>query len=577
MKFDTDPKPSPFGRLVRLFLDRTFHGGDGSGSGELDLSLGLVLALLALPGALYSLLLFEKYSTLLLWMRGTHNFDPVAATIPDEYFFIVLSMVVTGAAAVWRWDSVFPDRRDFMNLVPLPLSMRLIFTANLVAILYLAGMLALVVNAVSGVIFPLSASSGQESFRYVAQLAGIHLLTVILSSAFSFFAIFATIGLVMAILPHRVFRRISIYLRAAILLFLVTLLSTSFVVPEFVSRLPDTPARLLPPIWFLCLAQLMHGTAKPAVAEFGGMALKGLAFVVGVALAVYVASYRRYFVRIPEKADTDIGVRQRRTSRMVDLLDRSVLRTPLQRAGYRFTIKTLFRSESHSLVVAAFVAMAIVIASQTLFAALGDKSTKIGSFPSAEFLAVPLILAYFITLGLRLAFDMPADHNANWIFRLCVVKDSGECSRLARNVMLTFVWPWAVVVVPLVYGFLWGWSVAATHLTVVVLASLTLVRVLLIGYRKLPFTCSYPPFRHSAILLVLWCIFGFFVFVVFVSKLECWALSQPPYWVPLCLMVAAAWFVAWLRETNLADNDKYLLFDDAATSGFEWLDLGQRL
>jgi len=193
LNFGADHKPSPFGRLVRLVLDRTFHGGDGSGSGELDLSLGLVLSIIALPGALYSLLLFEKYSTLLLWMRGAHNFDPVAATIPDEYFFIVLSMVVTGAVAVWRWDTVFPDRRDYMNLVPLPLSTKLIFMANLAAVLYLAGTLALVVNSVSAVVFPLAASSGQESFRYVAQLAGIHLLTVILSSAFAFFAIFSVV------------------------------------------------------------------------------------------------------------------------------------------------------------------------------------------------------------------------------------------------------------------------------------------------------------------------------------------------------------------------------------------------
>ncbi len=74
----------PFARLVRLFLDRTFHGGDESGAGEVDLSMGLVLSLLALPGALYSLLLFEKYSTLLLWMRGQHNFDPVAAPCPTN-------------------------------------------------------------------------------------------------------------------------------------------------------------------------------------------------------------------------------------------------------------------------------------------------------------------------------------------------------------------------------------------------------------------------------------------------------------------------------------------------------------
>ena len=149
---EPQPAPRPFVRLVRLFLARTLHGGDESGVGEVDLSLGLVLSLLALPGALYSTLLFEKYSTLLLWMRGQYNFDPVAAKVPDEYFFIVLSMVVTGAVAVWRWDSIFPDRRDYVNLVPLPVSTKVIFLANLPAILCLAGALAVDVHAGNGTV-----------------------------------------------------------------------------------------------------------------------------------------------------------------------------------------------------------------------------------------------------------------------------------------------------------------------------------------------------------------------------------------------------------------------------------------
>jgi hypothetical protein len=124
----------PFLRLVRLFVGRVFHGSSESAEGDLDLSMGLVLSLLALPGGFYSIFLLEKYSTLLQWMRGQHDFDPLAAALPDEYFFIVLSMTVTGVVAVWRWDSIFPDRRDYSNLVPLPISMRNIFFANLAAI-----------------------------------------------------------------------------------------------------------------------------------------------------------------------------------------------------------------------------------------------------------------------------------------------------------------------------------------------------------------------------------------------------------------------------------------------------------
>ena len=573
MNHRAHPEYGQFRRLVRLFLDRTFHGGDASGTGELDLSLGLVLSLLALPGALYSLLLFEKYSTLLLWMRGANNFDPSAATIPDEYFFVVLSMVVTGAVAVSRWDSVFPDRRDYMNLVPLPISTKLIFLANLTAVFYLAGTLALVVNAVSAVTFPLAASSGQESFRYVLQLAGTHALVVLTSSIFSFFAIFAIVGLAMAILPYHVFRRISLYVRATILAFLVALLATCFAVPDLLVRLPTTPVRFLPPVWFLCLGQLVHGNAKPAVAAIGWLALQSLPFVLVLALAAYLASYRRYFIRIPEQADTETSVQQKQHSWIFVALDRVILHAPLQRAAYRFVLKTLARSESHSLVLAGFVALAVVTASQALFA---GQASRLSPVPSAEILTPPLIFVYFVTLGLRFAFELPAEHNANWIFRLLVDKDSPGPAHLAQNVILTFVVPGSVTIVPLAYAYFWGWRIAAMHVALVLLGASTLARVVLIGYRKIPFTCSYPPFRHSGILLVLLCILGYVAFVVFTSRLESWAMLQPLWWIPLFLLFAAAWAAAWLRETTIAGIDKRLLFDENMSSGFEWLDLEQR-
>ena len=56
------------------------------------------------------------------------NVDPLLVALPDEYFFIVLSMTVTGAVAVWRWDAIFPDRRDYMNWFRCP-SLRGLFSS----------------------------------------------------------------------------------------------------------------------------------------------------------------------------------------------------------------------------------------------------------------------------------------------------------------------------------------------------------------------------------------------------------------------------------------------------------------
>jgi len=143
MSFVTDPiryywddyKQRPFGRLVQLFVARIFRGGGDSDGEGLDLGVGLVLTLLAMPGGFVSLFLLDKYGSFLQWLRGVKDFDALLVAFPDEYFFIVLSMTVTGAVTVWRWDSIFPDRRDYMNLVHLPISTRTIFSANLVAVL----------------------------------------------------------------------------------------------------------------------------------------------------------------------------------------------------------------------------------------------------------------------------------------------------------------------------------------------------------------------------------------------------------------------------------------------------------
>jgi hypothetical protein len=74
----------PFFLLVRLFVDRIFHGAGDGAEESLDFSLGLVLSLLALPGGFYSIMLFNKYGSLFIWLRGQLNFDPLAAALPEE-------------------------------------------------------------------------------------------------------------------------------------------------------------------------------------------------------------------------------------------------------------------------------------------------------------------------------------------------------------------------------------------------------------------------------------------------------------------------------------------------------------
>jgi hypothetical protein len=564
---------TPFMRLVRLFVGRAFHGSGDSGEGELGFSVGLVLSLLPLPGGFYSIFLLEKYSTLLQWMRGQRMSDSLAEAIPDEYFFIVLSMVVTAAVALWRWDSIFPDRRDYANLVPLPISTRNIFLANVAAILFLALVLALDVNAVSALIFPVAISASVDSFSFFAQFLVVHVVIVLLASIFSFFLVFFTIGMLMVVLPYRAFRKISLYLRSAMMGALIALLATSFVVPSLLNHTPKNLVRFLPPTWFLGLCQLLRGRASPALALLGYQALIGLAITVVGALVAYAISYYTSFKRIPETSDIISANQGTGLSWFFRLLDQTVLISKFQRGGYRFAMKTLMRSEHHGLVLGAFFGLGIVTASQFLFAAFRGKEVQAGHLPSFEILAVPLVLSYCMIVGIRLAFELPAELRANWIFRLSLDKSKHECIPLAVKIMLTFIVPWVLGILFPVYGYLWGWRVGLLQSIVVTLWSLLLGEFLLLKFRKVPFTCSYPPFRNSALVMALSYVLGFFVFVILTSKLEHWALVNPAAMVCFVVFPLTTWYVLSRLRQDIPAVDKELIFEENAGTGFELLDL----
>ncbi len=244
-----------FGCLLRLFIGRMFYGDTEPAAGEANRGVAVVVILLALPGLLASLLMLQKYGSLIRFLRGQQTVDPFVTPIADEYSFIVLSIVVTGIVALWRWDSLFLDRRDYKNLVPLPISLRSIFLANLCAILALTGICTLVVNAASLLLFPVAVTASSTGVVFLHFASG-HFVAVVLASCFSFFFVFAVAGILMAILPATVFKRASLFVRFLLAVILLAMLGGSVINPELFSRMATQSHRtlsMLPPLSFLGL------------------------------------------------------------------------------------------------------------------------------------------------------------------------------------------------------------------------------------------------------------------------------------------------------------------------------------
>ena len=566
----------PFFRLVKLFLSRICYGGGETGAEELGFGMGAALALLALPGGFISLLLFDKYGSLLRVMRGQTDFDVYAAAVPDEYFFIVLSMVVTGALVTWQWDSIFPDRRDYTNLVHLPLSMRDIFFANLVAILFLTAAFAVDINAGSAILFPIVVSASQETFLYFGRFALVHALTVILASAFSCVAVFGTVGALLSFLPYRAFQRISMYVRWLILTSLLALLSTSFAVPSMLRHPERNPALIqwLPSVWFLGLFQWLRGRANFSELHAAKMSLYALGAALTLMLIGYATSYRRCFMQIPETLDVT-AENVPRMPWMSMILDRLFLRDGPERACYHFVCKTLYRSERHCVALAAFIGLGVVIASQVLFTSFRSGGLGHDGAPAAEVLAVPLTLSYCVLAGLQFVFQMPTELRANWTFRLLLDGSQPLGQVVARKVMLSFVLPGVLAVGLPVYVHYWGWTTGLSHIAIVIVWSWLLTEILLLRFRKIPFTCSYPAFESNAIVIVLIYLIGFYGFAVLTPKIEATALLFPPIWALLLpVPPATLWIVNRIRRDR-PEIDQQLIFEETPTSGFELLSLSE--
>ena len=574
-----EPPPSqplsekPFRRLVRHCMDRIFFGGDGA-SGEVDVGIGAVLAILAAPGTFAAVALAVKYSSLMHYIRNEIHFNAYVASFPDEYFFVVLSMTVAGAVAVWKWDSLLPDRRDYANLAHLPIHGSRILFANLLALLALVAIVSVDVNFGASILFPLIACWTAPTIGYIADFAATHVVAVVLAAVFGFLSVLTTLGVLMAFLPYRAFRKCSVYVRSAFLIYFVALLMTSTSVPHKIesahSAIPWT--HVPPPAWFAALCQWLRGIPDPLFPPLGTVAPLAVIAVLIVAVGAYALSYRRCFLRSAETMVILPAGGGLISSYVLRAVDRVLLRNRLQRGAFRFTMKTLFRSETHALTWIGFTAVGVMIASNDLFLAT-SKAVSHTAVPSAIILGLPLILTYFLMFGLRVAFEIPAPLRANWTFRLEVDPAMSQCASLARRVMIAFEAPLLAVCFA-VYEYLWGWGVAVIHLIVLVAMAALLIETLLLKFRKIPFTCSAPPFKQTTIVSVILYIIGLFAFSAAVPPLERQAFTDPfPNVEYIAILLMLWWVCLYASRKNQIEPERRLVFEDALPPVVEVLDL----
>src|SRR5512132_3765628 len=114
--------------LARHFFGRFFDNEIVAQDSDMRTNAVQTLGFVAVPG------MFAAFAMLPTAVRFDRPFANGWELVVDYYFFVVYSMVAMGFVMVFEWDSLFPDRRDYIVLTPLPISGQAIFWAKLAAL-----------------------------------------------------------------------------------------------------------------------------------------------------------------------------------------------------------------------------------------------------------------------------------------------------------------------------------------------------------------------------------------------------------------------------------------------------------
>ncbi len=546
--------------LYREFLFRMIDLELLSVKGDISRLLGQFAALLILLSTILSLgalgldIHMPPQTRLIVTWASVHS-------------LVALTMLVVGLFAVLSWDSTFPNRRDVLVLAPLPVRSRTLFLAKVSASAAALGVTVLALNMFTGLAWPLAlALTNPQASSFLDLIFSLDLyrtfvaywFTMFSAGGFIFCAVLCVQGLT-AQLPRRHFLRLSAFLQMAAFCLFVTVyfLQPSFATPVAFAA-PENQRLLhwLPSYWFLGIFQELNGAMHPALAPLARRAWIGLAVAVPGAAAAFLLSYFRTLRKIVEEPDILPG------SRGINWLPR--FGNSFQTAVAQFSIRTLFRSRQHRIILAFYLGIGFAIAILlTKTPAVQEQFLAVSSGAvNAPMLASSIVILCVAVLGVRVVFSMPLDLRANWIFRVAPVQGGPRCLKVNRRLLFSLAVAPVWVGSAALFLCMWPWRAVVAHLVVLAFLGVIFVELCLHGFQKIPFTCSYLPGKSYVHMAVL----GFATLMFLMDRgaeLERQALRNPAgYTTMLVILGIVAVCARWRAAAGAESFDAVLQFEE---------------
>jgi hypothetical protein len=530
--------------------------------------------LLAMVGAgLFSTTIFiTVMMSLLKYAVGYYTPGQAAvASLDDKFFYIAVSMVTVALLAVAQWDALVVDTRDSAILDPLPLRPVAVRRAKLAAVAIFGCAAAMLVNLAPTVIFPLLLLLKQQIGLGSALLIIVtHALVTLAAAAFGYLCIVGLRETLSAVVGGRWFSRISPWVQGSLIVALGTVLLLLPPASTRVERnlLQDPAVVYAPPAWFLGVYERLSGhilinaprthlvgrlrrADGPATsayrrreeqfASLSRCAAIALPSVALLAIGAYMLNARR------RPASVFAATTRRRSAWLHTIVDRAaLLRGSTMGAGFRFTLAALWRSSTHRLTLACCGAAGLAMSVVALSGIDLDGITSAGRAIPRLMIVQPFVMGTLL-VGFRHAIRVPAELRANWGFQLAWRGRERQFVAGARRAALVGLVLPALVAVFVLDTIILGPWLAAQHAALGTAGAVVLLEALMIGYDKVPFTCSYVPNDNMKALGPLYLLM-FMVGAVCFANMESAALiGQTPVWL---LTVLGVVFIA-LRAFSL--------------------------
>ncbi len=470
-------------------------------------------------------------------------------------------MIVLGLVMVFEWEALFPDRRDYQILTPLPLELRKVFLAKVAALGILLGAFLVDVNFFGVLFWP-----GIDAKPDTLAIMTVHSLVVLAAGLFSALAVAAIHGLVITLFRGPMLQRVSVAVQMVLMAMLVMLFFLTPFLGLSIRGFAESNHPLLrwyPGFWFMGLYEwLRPATRNAALLSVSHYAVFGLIGAAALFVVTYLPGYRhhaRRAIAAPLPRATGPGRIRVAAARC---LHRTLLRHPVERAVFHYINSTLTRSVKHRLFLSTYAGFGAAVA------VLNIASDREG------IVTLPLTLSFVLLSGIRAAFNVPSELRANWSFQISEDDCIPEYLRATRK------WIWVSAIAPLFLALLpveirsFSWGIALFHTVFGVMLALLLTEILFFGFRKVPFACAYFPGKVNLVGLSVIYLFGFTWYSRIMAGCESW-LSRRPAAAILCFVAAAALLAgaSWWRNARLRESHAVIDYLDSGDPVVRTLDL----